>query len=80
MVGVQWVVGVGVVEVQGVVGWGSRCGGVSMCHSIDRLPILWLLHLGFKQTEDCMKHKIEINNKQNKQVNFDEDTYHAKRY
>ena len=28
----------------GLLGWGSRCSGVSF-HSIDRLPKLWLLYL-----------------------------------
>ena len=36
----------GVVSV-GVVGFGM-IGGVSRCHSINRLPKLWLLHLDFE--------------------------------
>ena len=48
----RWL-GIGVAGVQGMVGWGSRCGGVwglgviggvSRCLSIDWLPKLWLLH------------------------------------
>ena len=41
-------------DCHGFLGWGSRYGGVmglglmgsvSMCHSIDRFPKLWMLHL-----------------------------------